>query len=174
MKDYQTLHKLSEKEITYYFLLWESLNRNWKEMRREYPTTPFEAFEGSGLKVFDDSAISRFALQQGKKVGDWIFYEDAVVGHDYALGSDVAEGVGQDSSTCVIWDFVPIRPRIVAEYRNNRIAPDTFAYEIKNGAEKYQMAHVAVERNNHGHTTVAKLRDIYPEQNIYKDAKNKY
>lgn len=43
--DYQKLHKLSEKEITYYYLKWLSLNRNWNSLRKEYPTTPEEAFE---------------------------------------------------------------------------------------------------------------------------------
>lgn len=174
MRDYQELHKLTDKEISYYFLRWESLKRDWQEMKREYPTTPFEAFEGSGAKVFSGEAISRFVLQTGKKAGDWIYYDEPIVGHDYCLGADVAEGVGQDSSTCEIWDFTPKLPRIVAEYKNNRIAPDLFAFEIKNGAEKYQMAFVAVERNNHGHTTISKLKEIYPEINIYKDEKEKY
>ena len=173
MRDYQLLHKLSEREISYYFMKWSSLNRDWREMKREYPTTPFEAFEGSGAKVFDISAIERFVLQQGVKRGDWIYYDEPILGNNYFLGADVAEGVGQDSSTCVIWNLTPIRPKVVAIYKNNRIAPDLFAYEIKNGAEKYQMAICAPERNNHGHSTISKLKEIYPEKNIYLDEKNK-
>jgi len=173
MKDYQQLHKLSNQEISYYYLKWISLNKNWTECKREYPTTPYEAFSGSGAKVFDDLAIERFVLETGTKAGDWVYFEEPQTGHDYCLGADVAEGVGQDSSTTVIWDFTPIRPRVVARYKNNLIAPDLFAYEIKAGAEKYKMAYVAVERNNHGHSTLSKLKEIYPERNIYRE-KNKY
>lgn len=174
MKDYQALHKLTDKEISYFFLKWVSLGKNWQETKREYPTTPFEAFEGSALKLFDYAAIGRFVLQTGIRAGDWLYFSEPIVGHDYVLGADVAEGVGQDSSTCTIWDLTPVRPRVVAEYANNRIAPDMFAYEIKNGAEKYQMAFCAPERNNHGHSTISKLKEIYPERKIYRDDKGKY
>lgn len=44
-KDYQVLHKLSDKEITYYYYKWTSLNKDWNALHREYPTTPEEAFE---------------------------------------------------------------------------------------------------------------------------------
>ncbi len=44
-KEYQQLHKLSDKEITYYYKKWLSLNQDWNSLRKEYPTTPEEAFE---------------------------------------------------------------------------------------------------------------------------------
>ena len=40
-----------------------------------------------------------------------------------------------------------------------------FAYEVKNGGDRYGSCIAAVERNNHGHATLARLKDIYP--NIY-------
>ena len=171
--DYQKQHGLSDYEITFYYLKWLSLNKDWQALRKEYPTTPFEAFESSGTKLFDAIKISLMGTQQGEQQGDWIFYEQPVLGNRYAMGCDVAEGVGQDSSTAVIWNFTPIKPRVVADYKNNKIAPDLFAFEIKNGGEKYQNALVAVERNNHGHATLSKLREIYPERQIFKDDKDK-
>ena len=48
------------------------------------------------------------------------------------------------------------------------------AHEIKNIAEKYERPLVAVERNNHGHTTLSKLREIYPERFIYKCTDKKF
>jgi hypothetical protein len=48
------------------------------------------------------------------------------------------------------------------------IAPDLFAYEIANIAEKYENPLVAVECNNHGHTTLSKLKEIYPDRHIFK------
>lgn len=44
-KEYQTLHKLSDKEITYYYQKYLSLNKDWNSLHKEYPTTPEEAFE---------------------------------------------------------------------------------------------------------------------------------
>ena len=63
---------------------------------------------------------------------------------------------------------------MIERYSNNMIAPDLFAYEVKNLAEKYEYPFVAIERNNTGHTTISKLREIYPERHIYKDDKDKF
>lgn len=43
--DYQQLHNLSDKEITYYYQKWLSLNKSWNSLHKEYPTSPEEAFE---------------------------------------------------------------------------------------------------------------------------------
>ena len=45
--DYQKIHNLTDVEITYYFHKWLSLNKDWNALRREYPTTPEEAFEAA-------------------------------------------------------------------------------------------------------------------------------
>ena len=173
-EDYQKQHRLSEKEITHYYYQWLSLEKNWASLKQEYPTTAYEAFEASGTKLFDSIILSKFELREGEHKGDWIYYEQPKLGHYYTLGADVAEGVGQDSSACSIWDFTPTKPRVVAIYRNNRIAPDLFAYEIKDGAEKYGMSFVAVERNNHGHSTISNLKKIYPNHLIYVDEKEQF
>jgi len=173
-EEYQKKHKLTDKEITYYYFKWLSLSRDWNAMKKEYPTTVYEAFEGSGNKLFDLNKITLMNQLDGEKVGDWIYYESPILGHRYALASDVAEGVGQDSSTAVVWDFTPIKPKVVAIYKNNKIAPDLLAYELVNGGKRYDMAVIAPERNNHGHTTISKLKELYPEELIYKDAKDKF
>lgn len=173
-KEYQKQYRLTNREITHYYYAWLSLEKNWASLKQEYPTTVYEAFEASGTKLFDVQTIGKFELKEGKHQGDWIFYEEPKLGHYYVEGGDVAEGVGQDSSTLVIWDFTPVKPKVVAIYRNNRIAPDLFAYEVQIGAEKYGMAFVAIERNNHGHTTIAKLKTIYPPHLIYKDDKDAF
>jgi len=43
--EYKKLHKLNDIQITYYYHKWESLNKDWNSLHREYPTTPEEAFE---------------------------------------------------------------------------------------------------------------------------------
>mgnify|MGYP001565777005 CR=1 FL=1 len=173
-KDYQKQYNLSEKEITFYYLKWLSLNKDWSALRKEYPTTPFEAFQGSGNKLFDELGLSKLNIQPPiKQENEWNYYEEPKLGNKYCWGADVGEGIGQDHSTVVIWNLTNLKPKIVATYKNNRIAPDLFAFEIRNGGIKYQYAFGAVERNNHGHTTISKLREIYSEKLIYKDDKDK-
>lgn len=167
-RDIQKLHRLTDIQITYYYYKWLGLEKNFNALFQEYPTTPEEAFIYSGSKLFDPKkidAMKRFC-KAGRVVGDWTYYEDYRPGHVYALGADVAEGVGQDSSTIAIWDFTN-RPRIVAEYASNKIPPDTFAYEVKNGGQAYGHCLAAVERNNHGHTTLAILKGMY--KNVYAE-----
>lgn len=191
---YQKEHALTDVEITYYYLKWLSLNKNWDSLHKEYPTTPEEAFSYSGHKLFDRQRLGNmrklvrpvidwmddphlreeaFSNKKGIRQGDWTYFESYEIGHRYVAGCDVAEGVGQDSSTIVIWDFTPIRPIVVARYKNNSVPPNLFAFEIKNGCEKYGMALAMVERNNHGHATLLKLKEIYPEKNIYKTPDDK-
>ena len=194
-KLYQKEYNLTDLQITYYYFKWLSLNKNWESLKKEYPTTPEEAFSYSGHKLFDrkrltemrknvlpiidwvsDFRMRQEAYQEGKALrqGDWVYYEEPIIGHRYGAGCDCAEGIGQDSSTIVIWDFTPIKPKVVADYKSNTISPDLFAFEIKNGCEKYSMATAAVERNNHGHATISKLKEIYLEKNIYMDHTNKF
>lgn len=44
-REYQKRNNLSDKEITYYYYKYLSLNRDWNSLHKEYPTTPEEAFE---------------------------------------------------------------------------------------------------------------------------------
>ena len=168
-RDYQAQHKLSDREITYYYFKWLSLNKDWGSMKSEYPTTWYECFEGSGNKLFDATKVGKLVPQTGTKVGDWTYYDEWDGRHLYGMGADVAEGVGQDSSTAVIWDFSLTKPKVVATYQNNKISPDLLAYELANGGMKYGMALIAPERNNHGHSTISKLKEIYPEKFIYEE-----
>ncbi len=172
-KDYQMRNKLSDREITYYYFKWLALTKDWSAMKSEYPTTIYECLEGAGNKMFDNAILSRCVIKDGIKKGNWAIFEEPILGHDYKAGFDVAEGVGQDSSAGVIMDFTPIKPKVVAVYKDNMIAPDMLAHEIKNMCEQYENALIAPERNNHGWATITKLKEIYPEQCIYKDDKDK-
>lgn len=174
-KEYAEKHGLTDLQITYYHLKWLSLKRDWKALQQEYPTTPEEAFVSSGDKVFSAEVLEKMELKAGVAQGDWVYYADYNPMHRYALGADVAEGVARDSSTIVIWDFDSrdkngyVRPEIVAEYKNNKIEPDQFAYHVKDGGNRYGQCLVAVERNNHGLTTLTTLKTIYPVSQIYKE-----
>lgn len=172
--DYRVQHALSLKEITYYYYKWLTLGRDYKLLHREYPTTVEEAFEAAGDKFFDEASVDFLQTEDSKETtGNWKWYADYKPGHRYAMGVDPSEGIGQANATCVVWDFdwkdkqgVP-KPRVVGVYADDRTKPDELAHVAKAGAVRFGNCLIAVERNNHGHTTLAILKGIY--YNIYKE-----
>lgn len=145
-------------------------------IKQEYPETAEEAFLSSGDRFFDPVVIQNIQTIDPQKVGEWSYYGDFVSGHRYALGVDVAEGVGRHNSTIVVVDFdnqdaiqgrIIKTPKVVAVYASNRIKPDTLAHEIRNGAVRYGNCLAAIERNNHGFATLATIKSVY--FNLYKD-----
>ena len=148
---------------------------------QEYPETAQEAFLSSGDRFFDPTVSSNIKTElPTQTLGNWNYYGDFQVGHRYILGADVSEGVKRHNSTIVVldldYDFTVNgmrikKPKVVAVYASNEIAPDLFAYEIKNGGVRYGNCIVGVERNNHGFATLTKLKEIY--FNIYKDEHEK-
>lgn len=176
--DYQEQHNLSSREITYYYYKWLSLSRDWSLLRQEYPTTPEEAFISSGDKFFDVDAVARQRAEEGTEVGEWTYFEDYVPGHRYALGADVGEGIGRHGSAIVVIDFDSkvrtdmgdvVKPKVVATFWSNRVGADMLAHEIKNVGTRYGNCLAAVERNNHGHATLAVLNSMY--HNIFIERK---
>ncbi len=172
---YKKEHSLSDREITYYYYKWLTLARDWKALRREYPTTVEEAFEGSGERFFDEDSVRGLEARDGAATGHAIYYADYRPGHRYAAAVDPSEGIGQDNAVVAIWDFDAKdkdghpRPEVVAMYVDDRTKPDDLAYVAKDMATRYGNCIIAVERNNHGHTTLAILKGIY--YNIYKEKK---
>lgn len=147
---------------------------------QEYPATSVEAFLSSGDRFFDPTISSNLVVDTPKLEGAWRYFRDYEPGHRYALGADVSEGVGRHNSTIIIIDFdakhklethLITKPKVVANYCSNKIAPDLFAYEIKNGGNRYGSCIACPERNNHGFATLAILKGIY--FHIYQDEMEK-
>lgn len=119
--------------------------------------------------IFDRDTIN--AMEQKIPIREVSFlkiYKNYDPSHRYALGADVAGGVGLDSSTTVIIDFDTIPAQVVATYHNNEIIPFTFGDEIARQGQRYGECLVAPEKNNHGHSTIGRLTQIYPLDKIYK------
>lgn len=100
-----------------------------------------------------------------KVVGDIKLWDNYNPKHRYGLGGDTAEGIGGDHSTMSLIDFSSKPARLIATYKNNQIAPDVFAYQIKKLGEMFGECIVAPEINNTGYATIAELQNIY--SNIY-------
>jgi hypothetical protein len=181
--DYQTKHNekakkspklyqpITEQQIVYWFYKYTTLNSRWPRLLQEYPTTMEDAFISSGQKLFDVMKIEeqKQYLVNPRQSGEWLIYEDPKPHHTYVLGADPSEGVGGDHSAICILDFTPIKPKVVAIYKDKYISPDLLAYEIKTYAQAYNYALAMVERNNTGHGTLTELKHIYPVEFIYTE-----
>lgn len=66
-KVYAERYKLSDIQITYYYLKWISLNKNWNSLKREYPTTPQEAFEAVSEGTFYGEILG--LMEQNGQIG---------------------------------------------------------------------------------------------------------
>lgn len=123
----------------------------------------------SGDIIFDRETIDRMdkriPIQEVSGLKVFKRYDPS---HRYASGHDVAGGVGLDSSTTVIIDFDTLPAQVVATYSNNEIKPDIFGDEIARQGERYGECLVAPEKNNHGHATIGRLKQIYPHAKIFR------
>lgn len=86
---------------------------------------------------------------------------------EYVIGADVAEGLehGDRSSLDVLHKKTG---RQVAKWFGH-LTPKRFGDLIKHIAHWYNKAYVGVERNNMGHSTLDRLREIYPLSYIYME-----
>jgi len=169
------MKEITDLELTYYFYKWLD-SKDWNIHMQEYPTTPEEAFVFSGTKFFDMTKLEGLQnqIKEPQVVNNWHYFYPYEPGHAYAMAADPSEGVGKDSCAAVIMDFTPIRPRVVATFQNNLIGPDVFAHELTSAARQYNFPLLAVERNNHGHATITKLKGVYPEHALYKEEREEY
>lgn len=88
--------------------------------------------------------------------------------HAYGMGADVAGGVGLDSSTSVVIDFHTVPAEVVATYDSNDVRPDDFGDELERQATYFSYPILAPEKNNHGHATIGRLKQIYPLDKLFK------
>jgi len=176
-QDYQDKFKLSPLEITFYYQKWKEMGKNFTLLQREYPTTPEEAFASSGERFFDLDNVDKLKADINPEpdstyLANWTIHQKPNRLHKYAIGADPSEGVNKDNAAAVVMDFSTPKPTIVAKFKDKKTPPDVFAYELANAGRMYGFALIAVERNNHGHTTLSKLKEIYPWHCIYKEVKD--
>lgn len=174
------------------FFPWSAGDRNedWYEVKKaqlpdwqlaqEYPSDPDEAFIRSGRPVFDLEVLRSLELVQpdkgrlhyndgiqwddnGGPLSVWEFPEPGKV---YAIGADVAEGLGHgDYSVATV---INAETGVVCATWHGHIDPDLFGSDVlMNLGDWYNGCIIGVESNNHGLTTLKALqREGY--RNIYR------
>lgn len=163
------------------------------KLLQEYPSTDWEAFLASGRARFDIKslvAMERIAnaappsftytlkedqsrqvtaiADKGAPLRIWDLpepYEDYVIGADVAEGLNVsAENRHGDYSVAEVMRKRDLKT--VARWRGH-IDPDLFGEVIDRLGRFYNYALVGVEVNNHGLTTIQRLRDLF-YTNLYR------
>lgn len=155
-----------------------------KKFVQEYPANPTEAFVASGNPYFDRERLNERLLHVGEALVVEIppqFIKLAAAGEklevfrlpepgrEYIVAADVAEGLDEkgkdhdyDSADVIdaeTWEQVA--------HLHGRWAPHEWGLVLAELGRWYNLALVGVERNNHGHATLAALLHTaeYPDMN---------
>lgn len=123
-----------------------------------------EMLAAAGTSPFGEDCLERANTETREpkwREGPLAIWEEATEGHEYVLGADPSEGLGQDLSVGVVFDRDSGEQ--VAEYASPECKPDHFALVLRDLGERYGWATICCERNLHGHTvnTLLKLEN-YP------------
>nr|DAK03126.1 MAG TPA: Terminase large subunit [Caudoviricetes sp.] len=121
---------------------------------------PYEEFELEQIPFEENEAPDDFAYKAPLKI-----WEKPKPYKEYVIGADVAEGLkGGDFSVATVVDISTMA--VVARWRGH-CDPDKFGEILGALGTYYNYALIGVEVNNHGLTTVQKLRDTF-YTNLYK------
>lgn len=162
-----------------------------EQFRQEYPFTMEEAFLASGMPVFNPDQISsllklapdmanlpRYTMEVRRdekkdeverewaenSLGELIEYLPLQPHEQYVIGADVAKGIrGGDWSVAHVLDS---KKRQTAVLRC-QVIPDYFAEMLVALGERYNMAFMAVEANDHGVLTVNRLFKEFNYPHLY-------
>lgn len=159
-----------------------------KRFYQEYPLTDTEAFLASGTPRFDTMKLAEMEtkcydtqtyeliekinkqsklpeikpkVMEGAPLKVWSTPQD---GHEYVIGADVAEGIEEDYSVASVMDRAS--HTTVARFRGD-LEPSDFGEYLSLLGKWYNNALIGAEINNHGLTTVQRLRDVGYE-NLYR------
>lgn len=121
---------------------------------------PYEEFELEEVPFEPNEAPDDFTYKAPLKI-----WEKPKPYKEYVIGADVAEGLkGGDFSVATVVDISTME--VVARWRGH-CDPDKFGEILGALGTYYNYALIGVEVNNHGLTTVQKLRDTF-YTNLYK------
>lgn len=141
---------------------------------QEYPEDPESCFLVSGHCYFDKTLLATLLRRapepaQIRGDGEIVIWKRPVPGRAYAGGADTSEGTPTGNfSVLSILDVETMEP--VARLRG-RWKPEDFAARCARLGQEYNWALLAVERNNHGHSTLNTLANQlhYPNLYFHKD-----
>jgi len=133
-----------------------------EKFRREYPGSLDDAFHFASAAYF--SLEDMYNIDAIQFDGEDRLYEEPRDNDVYAIGVDVAAGVGRDYSAITVVSMGTLQP--VYHYRCNTISPSGFSDKVLQVAQWFNNARVLCESNNHGHVVLYRLRH-YGYRNLW-------
>jgi hypothetical protein len=142
------------------------------KFRQEYPATWEEAFLVSGSNVFNLEKLSALVprpilaqrefnfesqMMENVRNGSIEIYKYPTFEDSFAVGADVALGVGKDYSSCVVMNS---KREVCAVYRNNMVDPSQYGDLLFYLGRYYNNALLAVESNSMGIATLNRLTQM--------------
>jgi len=100
-------------------------------------------------------------------------YEEPKEDHYYCITVDTARGIGGDYSAFVVTDITDMPYRVVATYRNNRIAPLLYPEVIAKLGRDFNDAYILCENNDIGGQIVEILHEEIEYSNIFSTVTEK-
>lgn len=113
------------------------------------------------------SSIDPIYMKDGLEI-----FEDPIPEHTYVMGVDTARGIGGDYSAFTVVDATTVPYKLVAKYRNNKIAPMLYPNVINKVGRDYNNAHVMIEINDIGQQVADILHAELEYDNILTTAKD--
>ncbi len=126
----------------------------WEKFVREFPLTIEEAYTQTGSSYLPTQDLKDIDIVQVSS-DDMIYLATPEKDDKYAIGVDVAAGVGRDFSS--IYVVSKKTQQTVAIYRSNKITPVSLANRIVDMSKEYEGARVLVESNNFGHVVLNEM-----------------
>jgi gamma-glutamylcyclotransferase (GGCT)/AIG2-like uncharacterized protein YtfP len=142
---------------------------NKQKFAREYPACIEDAYSVAGNVYLQRDDFDDIEIVQIDPIETTVL-TDVDPQDRYAIGVDVAAGVGQDWS--VIYVVSKKTNSIALCYRSNEIAPAYLAERIVDFASTYNNAHVLVESNNFGNVVLNEMHHMGYSK-IWKDEKGR-
>jgi Terminase RNaseH-like domain/Terminase large subunit, T4likevirus-type, N-terminal len=131
-------------------------------------------FLGSKATLIDGKVIENMVptdpvVLEEKYSGDFRVYKKPEPLHTYAIGVDVADGVGGDSSVIKVVDITDKRTtEEVASWSANRVGTEDLPTIINEIGLFYNSAHVLCEVNNMGTSVVKDLHEQFEYESLVK------
>lgn len=182
-EQYKNDNELTAVELSFYYTKYIQLNRDIDKLHQEFPTTPTEAFIGTGSNFFSLKKIYQFteAIDDTKwmrhtymsndtggelyadKQGDWWIKDHAEPGHTYVVGGDIAQGLETGDYTTLA--VIGLDKQIKAFYRGH-CEPDEASRMAQFIGRRYNTALLVIEKNADGNWVNTDIvNSLYP--NIY-------
>jgi len=126
-----------------------------EKFRREYPASAEEAYLVTGATYFKEEDFKDVDVLS---IDDpsWSVFEEPKENDAYAIGVDVAAGVGRDYSVIFVISKMTGSP--VAVWRSNTVEPTNLSEVVIDIATDYKNALVLVEANNFGGIVLNQMR----------------